>query len=424
MALAQILGGVTNLARRFFLDRIGFFCNRMHAIDHGEGSPVWALSKAKLDRQWLVILGREHYFESTRDYPIGNLNDVKNVLKNEQWRFPYRGLHLYRIERLSEQAHRITSWVVKQDALDALGYSPLYIFPESACLEYLTHQNALRHDRLGNSIFVANVADGLVSSSGQREIFMNRIGQTLGRQGAEDSDVNRLDGTGALEALLKGILAIFRASPSRFFTGYEKAKLQSYPWVAALKLSAVLFPVYLLITSIYLDLANRFVEYRLNDARLESENSMLVRRKIDASSQLVDQIEELFLDPAYLWVAWDILIDLESHVDDYRAVNSSLGVVTFYLSAPRAVNVLGWLSQDVRVASAEFSIPVKKVRDLEQFAVAVTFNAPDLATFRINFPEYDYQSGVLSEEGAAPKSMSTVGAALYPQMTEGVGYGR
>jgi hypothetical protein len=82
----------------------------------------------------------------------------------------------------------------------------------------------------------------------------------------------------------------------------------------------------------------------------------------------------IFAQRVPLWVAWDILMDLTEMGVVIRAVNSSPPEVTFYLTAERATNVLSWLSEDPRVASVEVTLPVRKVNEGEQFAVAVTLN--------------------------------------------------
>jgi hypothetical protein len=73
-----------------------------------------------------------------------------------------------------------------------------------------------------------------------------------------------------------------------------------------------------------------------------------------------------------IWVVWDLFLDLEGMGVTYRAVNSSNSQVTFFLTAKQASVVLDFLTQDARVAAAEYTMPIRKVRDEDQFAIRVT----------------------------------------------------
>jgi len=130
---------------------------------------------------------------------------------------------------------------------------------------------------------------------------------------------------------------------------------------------------YVFITSGYLQLANGWVDYRLSAGAVEAESAMQLRDEVKQMQQQVNNFNEVgkSIDP--MWIAWDVLLDLEGVGASFRAVNSAPPSVTFYLTAPRATDILSWLSEDSRVLEAEFALPVRKIDGSEQFAIEVTF---------------------------------------------------
>ena len=103
---------------------------------------------------------------------------------------------------------------------------------------------------------------------------------------------------------------------------------------------------------------------------------MQLRAEVSRLHKQVDNFNKISEGIHPMWIAWDVLIDLEGIGASFRAINSSPPAVTFYLTAPRATDILSWLSEDSRVLEAQFSLPVRKIDGSEQFAVEVTFRQP------------------------------------------------
>ena len=356
------------------LDRIGFYCSGLHGIVDVDGTALWepVIADAPITK-WLVVVGRQHYFETVRDYPIGNRNDVNSVLKNEPWRFPHAGLRLNKIARLSTEAHRVTSWIIKPEVFHEIAGRPLWVVPESACFTELKMGQSLAHERFGGTVFIAMTPDGLTSSCGQQGAFEQRVGtHKLSAENEQDRPMLRISGSHASDAMLRGLFEILRVAPLRFFNGIQITALASYSWGKAAKLSAIMCAVYLLVTSLYLSVAITWVDYRLESDRLAAEKSLSNRAAVILYRQKIDEIRAAVSKFEPLWVTWDIFLDLKAMGTQFRAVNSSRETVTLYLTAPRATSILDWLSRDERVVSAEFARPVRNVRGFEEFAVKIT----------------------------------------------------
>ena len=372
------LKSLTEYLFSMMLARIGFWSDGLHQFRSNESRTSLDPVADESDRIWLVVVGREHYFESARDYPIGHVGDLKKLLKNEPWRFPYKGVRLNRVERLTDQSHRVTSWIIKQEVLGGLPARPLWILPESVCLEALLDYSVIELDRLGKKILVASTADGLLSSLGHEESFNRRLGSELG--GASDAlgahSRTKFEGSAAVESILLGVIRSLKGDLFQFFIGIDKVKIGSYPWVEGLKISAVIGLMYLGLTTSYLLLGAGLVDYRLKLNSPEAESALVIRDELYATRDKVRDFEAISEEIAPMWVAWDVMLDLEMIGVSFRAVNSNPPYVTYYLTATRATDVLAWFGQDSRILEAEFALPVRKGAAGDDFAIKAAFRSP------------------------------------------------
>ena len=353
------------------LKRIGFWSGELYRFE-GRDSQT-SLIPEDNGKKWLLVVGRGHYFESVKDYPIGHQSDLRKLLSNEPWRFPYRGVLLNRVERLSEQSHRVTSWVIKQDVLDSLAVRPLFIIPESVCVEAVLNGSVFVLNRLEQKVHVAVTPDGLLSSLGQGDSFFSRLGPGAALAEQDASVTSVLEGTAAIDIILQGMLVSLKKSMFQFFIGFDRERFHSYSWVNGLKLSAIIGLTYLVMTSGYLLIAKGLVDYRLGANTLKAEPAMLVRNDLNRHRSELTDYKASVTGVYPMWVAWDVLLDLVDLGVSFRAVNSNAPAVTYYMTAVRATDILRVLSEDPRVIDAEFALPVRNVGQKEQFAIKVTF---------------------------------------------------
>ena len=356
------------------IGRVGFYSNGIWEFKRADDSVELLRAPDSPSAKWILIFGRDHYFESVKDYPIGQLNDLRKIIKNEPWRFPYEGERFDRIERLSPQAHRVTSWIVRKELINGVDGRPLFVVPESACFPSLAVGEPLSLQRLGQELNVAETPEGLISTLGQRTLFNRQIGVPDENEGESLGDCRRLSEAQTASALLAGLKQIFFASPTRFLLHPETKRFSAYPWPEAAKLSAFVTVLYLILGSGYLWIAGAWIDYNLERHQIKAESSIEVRKKMTDFQSRLDGMVAVASTIAPSWIAWDIFLDLLETGVTFRAVNSTAPSVTFYMTAERATEVLEWLNRDVRVATAEFALPVRKVNGLDQFAIEVEFN--------------------------------------------------
>ena len=359
---------------RAILKRIAFVSSGIHSFSAVKKKAELVQNSSDNSKKWLLVVARHHYFESTRDYPIGHLGDLKKLVKNAPWRFPYNGVLLNRIERLSDQSHRVTSWVIRQEVLDALGFSPLWIVPESACLESFAEDSVVELERLGEKVVVSVTPDGLRSSLVRESFASQELRSSRESNHSEDEGLLRFNSKEAAEVLLLGIIRAFKRSPKVFFIGVDTKDWNFQLLIRSLKVSAALCLSYFMLTSASLLIASSWIDHKSAINATKVEPAMAIRASIvSVRKQLTDLqsgVENLYPH----WVAWDVLIDLSERDVIFRSINSSSGSVTYYLTAQKATEVLSIMTEDRRIVSAELTVPVRRTQFGEEFAVKVEFN--------------------------------------------------
>ena len=363
------------------LNKIGYMAESLYDFkvdDHNDFSLELAVN---VEKKWLIIVERGHYFESVKDYPIGDLRDLKNVLKNLSGGFPYKGQVSHKIERISDSAHRVTTWVIKQQTIDQLENRPKWLVPVSACLVSMSRTGVVALTLNGNVLYITETADGLISSLGREEDFLRSAGvmQEFPRsmdQSSVQKKVISIFGGDAVATILVGLVDLFKAHPFMFFLRVEKAGIADYPWFGAVKRSIIFFVSYVLASSLYLAVSTNLIDFQLGSQTAETESALARHKKLSTYKAQALEIQNVFTEQPPSWVAWDILLDLLESGISFSAVNGKPPEVTFVAMAPRATDVLAALSSDTRVKSASFTFPVRKLRDQEQFTIKVRFHNP------------------------------------------------
>ena len=332
--------------------------------------------KTLASRSWIVVVGRQHYFESVTDYPVGDLADVKKILENRPWASPFSGQQFDQIERLTAQAHRVTSWVIKDQVMASLQPRPLLVIPETACINVLRPQQPQLLSRLGHTLVVANTSDGLISnvyqadpSSGSAAVPRDNFFASVGL--SEDASWQRNDDKSTHDLLLKGLGTILKTAPLNFVLPFKSPLGVVYPWKGALKLLGGLLVIYLLLTSAYLVGATAWIDHRIEQLRVQSEPVLELRQQIAKLQAEYSAMKTLVSGVTPMWVVWDLALDLADRDVTLRAVNKESDGVIFFLSASKASEVMRFLSQDPRVASADYAFPVTQRNSQQQFAIKV-----------------------------------------------------
>tara|TARA_B110000046_G_scaffold128866_1_gene135351 strand:+ start:114 stop:1352 length:1239 start_codon:yes stop_codon:yes gene_type:complete len=379
MQLNQKINSLGEKLLQLLLLRVGFWADQSYDLSADQGASAPMLKASLGQDKWIQIIGREHYYESVVEYPIGNLRDLKKALKIEPWSFPYEGVRFVQIDRVSTQSHRVTNWVVKRDVLEHQKFRPMIMVPETACLQAPAASGPMAVSRLGKTVLVINTDNGLLSGiephtedDSAVRFWRTRLLSLSGL--AQDSSVDLVSEANVGTQLIQGLWRVIKMSPLTFLLPLETSGRGSYPWSKVVKMTLLAAALYLPFSSLYILMSDAWVDYKLVGARSESMVSLELRKDIKSMQAEVNDVAAVFSRVPPLWVTWDVVMDLLDKDVTIRRIDSIDGLVTITATAPKATDILSYLSNDLRVAEVKYTQPVRQSGQLQSFAIAMRFN--------------------------------------------------
>ena len=380
MQLTQKINGFVANMQRLLLSRVGFWAGQTYDMPADDASD-FDFKTPSTKNKWILIIAREHYFESVAEYSIGNLSDLKKALKIEPWSFPYQGIRFVQIDRISPQSHRVTNWVIKAEVLEEQEFRPIVMVPETACLQALAASGPVRISRLGKTVLIINTDSGLLSGIEPQTSDNSTVAfwrsRLLSASGlAQDKQIDYLPDADTGAQLVKGLWRTLKQLPTTFLLPLETSSRGNYPWNKLAKMTLLVTALYLCLSSVYILMSDAWVDYRLSTASAESLASLELRKDVRSMQADVDEVATVFSRVPPLWVTWDVVLDLLNRGVSVKRINSLDGLVTITASAARATDVLTYLSNDPRVTEVKYVQPVRQSGKQQSFAISMGFNRP------------------------------------------------
>lgn len=378
--LNKIANRIAGFFTKIMVARVGFYADAIHTFSYQNGSLfLEPLADDENPRFLVMVVAREHYFESVKTYPIGNLRDLKNVVSQETWRFPYKGKKFERFEVLSEQSSRVTSWIVKDKIFNQLGKRPLLIIPETAAISAVLDSPSLVYVRSGRTVRLVESAEGLFSSVTDDQHSNSKNDQQIqsapfGLSGFGDLKGQILDSTQFAKKLLSGVQVLLTSDPIRFRFPIGAAQNRLFPWVTASKLLSSLFLCYLFVTTVYISVSDQLLDSRIDRlTTMIAPISQVKKENVNYRNQ-VNLIDEAFGSVMPNWVVGDIILNLIKQGASIRSSRSEDSSVVLFLEAPRATEIFDSLSRDQRINSVEYAFPVSQSGNKQRFALKIVLN--------------------------------------------------
>ena len=378
--LNKIANRIAGFFTKIMVARVGFYADAIYTFSYQNGSlSLEPLADDENPRFLVMVVAREHYFESVKTYPIGNLRDLKNVVSQETWRFPYKGKKFERFQVLSEQSSRVTSWIVKDKIFNQLGKRPLLIIPETAAISAVLDSSSLVYVRSGRTVRLVESAEGLFSSVTDDQHSNSKNDQQIqsapfGLSGFGDLKGQILDSTQFAKKLLSGVQVLLTSDPIRFRFPIGAAQNRLFPWGTASKLLSSLFLCYLFVTTVYIAVSNQLLDSRIDRLiTMIAPISQVKKENVNYLNQ-VNLIDEAFGSVMPNWVVGDIILNLIKQGASIRSSRSEDSSVVLFLEAPRATEVFDSLSRDQRINSVEYAFPVSQSGNKQRFALKIVLN--------------------------------------------------
>ena len=313
----------------------------------------------------VAVLGREHYLERRRKYPIHSRRDLDAVLRQELAQAPPT---LTLIGEPDQEKREVTFFELRPGVLERVGRA-IWLVPESAVLAgTLPTGRVASVERDGYRYFLSQAgasqpAGGTVASP---ELFALATGMDASEP---PLDLGRAQ---VAERLWHGLRSLAPEAWLRLRRPVQQRRAR-VAWRPLATVAAVGLAGYLLFASAYLMTTRQARETELEALGPEVESLLAAQRELDQLSAKREGLRKLLVarpDTYHLWrlvgLAWSKGAQISSvELEDFE--------LTLRGSAPAATEVLAALDQDPEVDGARFSAPVRGSKGgLEDFAITLT----------------------------------------------------
>lgn len=312
----------------------------------------------------VVLLGREHYSERRRAYPISARRDLDAVLRQE---LTGRPPTLTLIGGTRDDKREVAFFELKPDALARAGRC-LWLVPESVALAAtLPAQGIASVERAGLRYFVAangvsQVAAGAVTTP---ELFAFAAG-------LEGGEATSIAADGLRARLLAGLGRLPLDAWLRLRVPSLRPRL-ALDWRPLLTMAGIGLVGYLALASAYLTVAQNSRERALAGLGSEVERLLSAQRDVDQMLAQQQALAVLTADRRYSYRLWQAAAVAWGKGAAISAVQLADTTLILRGDAEVATDVLAALAAVPGFADAKFSAPVRRSQyGREEFSIALT----------------------------------------------------
>lgn len=321
----------------------------------------------------LVIIGREHYYESIKDYPIGSRAELKKALQMEQQHQPLKGMRFQHIQRIDAHNHRVTSWVLNQTLFEAFEGQPIWVMPESKLLAEALPEGAYHIARPSGELFLCNSATQAVS--GIPTVQVQSLETFCYMAGFPVEKIQpTLSASHLFTHLRDGCMnALPHALVTYLYTAGQRGGMQ-WPWKKLGAMVGACVIGYFAATSGWLVYQNHRLDSQLSNNATNVEAGLELKRQYREASA---QAQFLAMPTAYsfeYWQVWPLLIEAVNSGSKIERVDYQGGALTIYGTSNKASELLSRLSQHPSVSALEIAAPIRKRRGTEHYAFRMNIN--------------------------------------------------
>ena len=309
----------------------------------------------------VAVIGREHYRESRKRYPVASRSELGRVISME---LGGRSGVFWRVGPLIDNAREVQFFEFSSE-FEATPPRALFWLPESLVLSLALGPTDVATIRRGDfSYFLA--ATGLNQVRGGAIVsplfFRMASGSPL-----EGCDHELLEAD-AIPYLQRGLHRL-GLNDWWSFRGVEWQDALRESWRPVLALMASATVVYLSAVSGYFAATTAWREYQLE--RLGSEVSPLLQsqRDIDVLVAERDSMQAVFTARTPAWPMWEIASTVWSAGGAITSLSFDDGAVIVNGSAPSAIKVLEAVASSKGISGAKFESGVRQSADLQLFVI-------------------------------------------------------
>lgn len=300
----------------------------------------------------LIVVGREHYSERRKDYPIRSSRDLAQVLRHELSGIPGT---IALIGREMDGGREVTFFELQKDVVGRLGRSLLWV-PESFLVAARLRSGTVAVvDRDGFRYFLSDTgvslpAGGAISDEAR---FALAIGLD---EDCTKTTVNR-DG---VNGLIWDSLSSIRLSRWRQIVRPAIKLAPPIQWPRMAISAAVIVCAYMLASSAYLGAVEKRRLAELD--ALGPDLEMLLQMRSTISELMVQQhaLAEVLNGKVYSYDLWKIVAAVWANGALIKDVSLSGEELTIKGIAPNATDVLAAVDEAWAASGARFTAPVRR----------------------------------------------------------------
>lgn len=311
----------------------------------------------------VAVLGREHYVERRKTYPVRSRRDLNRVLALELKDAPAT---LRLIGPLADDRREVTFYQLEPEAVARAGRA-LWLVPESLALARTLAPGEIADvERGGLRYFLA--ASGASQRAGGAvqapAIFALAVGADPEREAV------RIAEPGVFERLLGGLR---RLAPAAWLELLNPATRPSaaIEWRPLAALAGAGLVGYLCLASAYLAVTQSLRERELESLGPEVGTLLEAQREVDRLAAEQQGLSQVLAGRAATHQVWRIAARAWAQGAALNALQLVDGRLTLRGTAPVATAVLEAIAAEPGVSDARFAAPTREQRGREQFVITL-----------------------------------------------------
>ncbi len=350
----SILSSIPNQVTHLALNRTAVLTDVLRRVEYDSQTKQVRYGEGQPETVDILIIGKEHYSEENRNFPLQSRKELNKILKLEADNAD--GVMLYSIGSYIEGQRSVISWRIKSPLFTELALTPIFVVPESALLLCDKPGQLFSASRNNKTFwFIDNQGQFLCA---QKKGLLSSSTMFLASAGLSDQTAcAELDDNEYLALLSESLLGVLLTNLGGFKTNLRK--LESIDWLSHLKYSGtavvLLFTGYVGLTSLYLNM-------RLDSAKEEqavyatkTQDVFQLKAQLSLVEQKDKQITDVNNAVSAPNVIWRFIVPLAKRGIKFTRVGMSPdGSFTVVGEADKATDVLEFIKSDPLVVEPQF----------------------------------------------------------------------
>jgi hypothetical protein len=360
--------------KSFGMRHVNVLTDKLHGVKYSPTKKKFSYTAAVAGSGKLLVLGKEHYRELNRSFPIQSYRELYKVLTLES-KSNQQDIQVFIIGDYLDGERQVTIWLCPRALLDQYALKPMFIIPESLLLLEGKQQQLLtltRHAKVywfyrasknGQGKYLSAVNQGLLTSAA---LFKASVGL------ADDIVEINIADEDYLTCLFSQFLQILSRNgfglktPLRQLAAIDLRIHAKYCGITA----AVLLTSYLSLSSVYLEIRLSLAQRSGEQYKGATQAVFDLKKQLSQAQQKGQQlarVTSLVDAPSALWRLVSPLV--QSGIEIKRISYLPRGICMITGVADKDTEVLAFLNTNKLVADPKLSVPTQIIKGKDHFNI-------------------------------------------------------